>query len=81
MSTFSCHHQETLFIDNTSVEITFLPDRDALKRTRTAHVELSSRNAAIGASYITGQVYGLKFDVVLAVELEDGADGAMLIAG
>ena len=56
--------------DDYSTDITFLPDRDPLKRTQTAHIDMSSRKAAIQASYITGHVYGLIFDVKLAVERE-----------
>ena len=47
-----------------------LPDRDPLKRTQTAHVNFSSRKTAVQASFISGQVYGLIFDVKLAVPVE-----------
>ena len=57
--------------DECSVGITFLKDRHPLKRTQTAHVDMSSRKAAIRASYVMGQVYGLIFHVKLAVETED----------
>ncbi|KAJ4411128.1 hypothetical protein N0V91_001501 [Didymella pomorum] len=52
------------------VNITVLPDRDPLKRTQTAHVDFSSRETAVQASFTSGQVYGLIFDVKLAVPLE-----------
>jgi hypothetical protein len=54
-----------------SVDIALLPDRDSLKRTQTAYIDMSSRKAAIQASYTTGEVYGLIFDVKLAVEQKD----------
>ncbi|KAF3038855.1 hypothetical protein E8E12_008335 [Didymella heteroderae] len=56
------------------VEITMLPDRDPLKRTRTAHVDFASRKTAVQASYISGQVYGLIFDVKLAVPVEQASE-------
>ncbi|KAF3052947.1 hypothetical protein E8E11_003933 [Didymella keratinophila] len=52
------------------VNITMLPDRDPLKRTQTAHVDFSSRKLAVQASFISGQVYGLIFDVKLSVPVE-----------
>ncbi|KAJ4380150.1 hypothetical protein N0V86_004459 [Didymella sp. IMI 355093] len=50
-----------------SLAITLLPERDPLKRTQTAHVDFASRKTAVQASYMSGQVYGLIFDVKLAV--------------
>ncbi|KAF1360282.1 hypothetical protein EJ07DRAFT_177603 [Lizonia empirigonia] len=53
------------------VNITILPHRDPQKRTKTAHIDMSSRAPAIRASYTTGNVYGLRFTVTLAVKQED----------
>lgn len=53
-----------------SIRITFLPDRDPMRRTHTAHVDFSSRKAAVEASFIAGQVYGLIFSVELALPME-----------
>ncbi|KAF1929548.1 uncharacterized protein M421DRAFT_31736, partial [Didymella exigua CBS 183.55] len=50
-----------------TVDITFLPDRHLLKRTQTAHVDFCCRESAVQASYVSGQVYGLIFDVRLAM--------------
>ncbi|KAJ4321764.1 hypothetical protein N0V94_002731 [Neodidymelliopsis sp. IMI 364377] len=57
------HHQ----IDT----ITFLPDRDPLRRTQTAHIDMSSKETAMRASYLTGAVYGLIVDIRLAVEKQE----------
>ena len=57
--------------DSHSVDIVLLPERDPLKRTQTAYIDMSSRKAVIQASYTTGEVYGLIFNVKLAVEQND----------
>lgn len=49
-----------------------LPDRDALKRTQTAYVDFCSRKSAVQASFLSSQIYGLIFDVKLAVPVDDG---------
>ncbi|USP79759.1 uncharacterized protein yc1106_07033 [Curvularia clavata] len=49
-------------------DITLLPDRDPVKRTRTAYVDMSSRTAAVCASFEFGYIYGLKVQSKLAVE-------------
>jgi hypothetical protein len=53
-----------------SLAITLLLERDPFKRTQTAHVDFSSRKTAVQASYMSGQVYGLIFDVRLAVPVK-----------
>ncbi|KAF9692623.1 hypothetical protein EKO04_009519 [Ascochyta lentis] len=53
------------------VNIDLLSDRDPLRRTQTAHVDMSSREAAVQASYLTGHIYGLIVHIKLAVE-QDG---------
>lgn len=54
--------------DYRSADITLLPDRDPLKRTQTAYIDMASRKAAIQAAYTTGEIYGLIFEVKLAVK-------------
>jgi hypothetical protein len=51
-----------------SQDYKILPDRDLVKRTQTAHVDMYSREAAIRASYMTGSIFGLVLDIRLAVE-------------
>jgi hypothetical protein len=58
------NHANLLF----SVEVTLLPERDPVKRTRTAHVDMDSRKATVHASYEVGGIYGLVAKIKLAVE-------------
>ena len=58
------NHANLLF----SVDVTLLPDHDSVKRTRTAHVDMDSRKAAVRASYEFGAIYGLLVKIKLAVE-------------
>jgi hypothetical protein len=59
------------------VEVTFLRERDEVKRTRTARVEMWKREHAIEAvREVAGNVFGLIFKVELAVPEEgEGKDG------
>jgi hypothetical protein len=50
-----------------SIDVTLLPERDPVKRTRTAHVDMDSRWAAVRASYEVGGIYGLVIKIQLAV--------------
>lgn len=54
-----------------STKITILPERDPMLGTKTAHIEMSSRKAALQASHATGSMYGLIYKVRLAVEHEN----------
>jgi hypothetical protein len=51
-----------------SVDVTLLPDRDPVKGTRAAHVDMDSRRAAVHASFEVGGIYGLVVKIKLAVE-------------
>ena len=57
-------HANLLF----SVDVTLLPDREPVKRTRTAYVDMDSRKVAVRASYEVGGIYGLVVKIRLAVE-------------
>ncbi|KAI4691472.1 uncharacterized protein J4E84_003766 [Alternaria hordeiaustralica] len=48
--------------------ITILPEREPVKRTRTAYIDMDSRKEAIRASYEVGSIYGLIVKIKLAVE-------------
>lgn len=52
----------------TSRDVTLLSKRDPLKRTRTAYVDMYSRNVAVRASYEVGGIFGLIVKIKLAVE-------------
>jgi len=54
-------------------EITFLPERDAVKRTQTAYVDMCTRDAAVQASYSVGSIFGLQLAIQLAVPRETQA--------
>ncbi|KAI2479513.1 RNA-binding protein [Pyrenophora tritici-repentis] len=53
------------FID---YSITIHPERDPVKRTRTAHVDMTTRSSAVRASYEVGGIFGLVVKIRLAVE-------------
>ncbi|CAE7201543.1 RNA-binding protein [Pyrenophora teres f. teres] len=48
--------------------ITIHPERDQVKRTRTAHVDMTTRSSAVRASYEVGGIFGLMVKIRLAVE-------------
>ncbi|KAF1953829.1 hypothetical protein CC80DRAFT_595399 [Byssothecium circinans] len=48
--------------------ITILDERDPVKRTQTAYIDMDRREAARFASFIFGFIYGLRVDIRLAVE-------------
>ncbi|KAF1845644.1 uncharacterized protein K460DRAFT_112107 [Cucurbitaria berberidis CBS 394.84] len=49
-------------------DITLLNERDPIRRTRIAHVDFSTRMAAVRASYLVGHIFGLCLDIRLAIE-------------
>jgi hypothetical protein len=59
------------------VDVAFLRERDGVRRTRTARVEMWKREDAVGAvREVAGNVFGLDFKVELAVpEESEGDDG------
>lgn len=48
--------------------VTLLSERDPVKGTRTAHVDMDSRRAAVYASFQHGHIFGLVVKIKLAVE-------------
>lgn len=48
-----------------------LPERDPIKRIKVAHIDFYTRETAIRASYLTGDIFGLLLDIKLIVENED----------
>jgi hypothetical protein len=54
-----------------SQELKVLPVRDPVKRTKAAYIDMVTRAAAIRASYMTGDIFGLLLDIKLAVEDEN----------
>jgi hypothetical protein len=54
-----------------SQELKMLPDRDPVKRTKVAHIDMYIREAAIRASFMTGGIFGLLLDLKLAIAKED----------
>ncbi|KAH6867031.1 hypothetical protein BKA58DRAFT_216328 [Alternaria rosae] len=48
--------------------IAILPEREPVKRTRTAYIDMYSRDEAVRASYEVGSIYGLIVKIKLAVE-------------
>ncbi|KAF2034728.1 hypothetical protein EK21DRAFT_107856 [Setomelanomma holmii] len=49
-------------------EIKVLAERDPVKRTKLAHVDMYTRDAAVRASFMVGHVFGLMLKIQLAVE-------------
>ncbi|EUC45285.1 hypothetical protein COCMIDRAFT_5490 [Bipolaris oryzae ATCC 44560] len=50
------------------LRVTLLSERDPVKGTRTAHVDMDSRRAAVYASFHYGHIFGLMVKTKLAVE-------------
>ncbi|EUC38660.1 hypothetical protein COCCADRAFT_32314 [Bipolaris zeicola 26-R-13] len=48
--------------------VTLLPERDPVKGTRSVHIDMDSRRAAVYASFQHGHVFGLMVKIKLAVE-------------
>lgn len=53
-----------------SEDVRLLPERDEIKGTKTAHMDMSTRQAAIRASHMTGGIFGLLLKLELVVEQE-----------
>jgi hypothetical protein len=51
-----------------SQNIAILPEREPAKRTKTAYIDMYSREKAVHASYEVGAIYGLIVKIKLAVE-------------
>jgi hypothetical protein len=56
---------------NNSQELKLLPERDSVKRTRVAHIDMLTREAAIRASYMSGSIFGLVLDIKLAIDKDE----------
>jgi hypothetical protein len=54
-----------------SQDVKILPGRDPIKRTQVAHVDFSTRDAAIRASFSIGNIFGLIPDLKLAVPRDE----------
>ena len=54
-----------------SREIRFLDEREPIKRTRTAYVDMYTRELAKRASRFIGHIFGLLVDINLAVDSVD----------
>lgn len=57
--------------DYCSREIKVLTVRDPSRRTRTAQLDMWTRNAAVRASFLHGSIFGLKLIIELAVGIDD----------
>lgn len=55
-------------MDVNSRRVTLLPERDPVKGTRSVHIDMDSRRAAVYASFQHGHVFGLMVKIKLAVE-------------
>ncbi|KAF1943473.1 hypothetical protein EJ02DRAFT_421315 [Clathrospora elynae] len=51
-------------------DVTLMNERDPIKRTKTAHVDMYTRKPAVRASYEVGAIFGLTLNIRLAVEHE-----------
>jgi hypothetical protein len=54
-----------------SKELKLLPQRDPIKGTKVAHIDMVTRHYAVRASYMTGYIFGLLVDIKLAIEKEE----------
>lgn len=54
--------------DKCSSDVKFLDERDPIKGTQTAYINMHGRRAAIKASFATKKIFGMKVNIQLAVE-------------
>jgi len=65
------------FFRRCSRAIKILEIRDPVKRTRTAQLDMWTRNAAIRASFLYGSIFGLYLNMELAVAIKNGNDSCV----
>jgi len=65
------------FLRRCSRAIKILEIRDPVKRTRTAQLDMWTRNAAIRASFLYGSIFGLYLNMELAVAIKNGNDSCV----